>query len=298
MNFNLMTKLINQKNNQTGAGLVEYFVIIAFIILAAVITLYSVGSSTSETIQEAGSAISGDTTILNLNNKDETPEPTPNTCGNEQCEPSDRQGCPDCDVSCEDVECNPCQVQVCPPVDGQSCVTDDSAGGCPDNEHCFEGNCVGDDSCLEVLCTECETCESGQCNAIEDHTSCGDPCHSCIAGECVVDDEAGGCPDPISQICMSGQCQYIDEACKGVECPACQSCDSGLCIPDNNLQNCGVCNSCSEGECVPDNDNFNGCESLQCDSGSCVAPDPCLNIECFGCEKCVAGECVLDPDCI
>ena len=290
-----MKRSINQNSSQTGAGAVEYFVAMALIILATFIAIYVVGSGTSETIQEAGSAISGDSTAININTKQKD-EPI-DTCGNNNCDPTDAPECTDCANGCTDIQCNPCQTLHCPPLNGKSCVTDDAAGGCAENEHCSEGSCVPDDACLEVICEKCETCDSGQCSPIEDGNSCGLPCHSCISGECAVDDAAGGCPDEISSFCQSGECVIIDDSCNGVNCPECQICDSGTCIPLNQEHACGACQSCSEGECVPDDSDYATCESTQCSLGYCVSvPHPCDGVECLACETCVEGTCVEDPE--
>lgn len=170
-------------------------------------------------------------------------------------------------------------------------------------EGCEEGRC--DNLCVGVACGDCEVCAGGECEPAPNGDPCtddGDPCSAemCLSGTCmhlrIADDcgtracgpapngcgDCGTCAD--DQLCgADGQCQ---DACATVECPVCQVCAAGDCVPVGDGAACG--------------DDGDVCTMDECASGACShppAPNDCgarvcgpSPSGCAECGACQAGE--------
>ena len=167
-----------------------------------------------------------------------------------------------CVTPCDAYDCE--QGEVC--IDG---VCADPCDGitCPEGRACSYGACL-EESCELVGCAPGEVCILGACE--------GDPCAEAACGE--------------TQGCRGGECF---DTCLGVECPAGQSCEMGLCVDDPCAgRDCAFGAVCEEGVCVDD-----PCAGVQCpagevcDAGMCI-DDPCLQTTCPTGTSCWLGECV------
>jgi MYXO-CTERM domain-containing protein len=168
---------------------------------------------------------------------------------------------------------------------GEVCVNDQCVDACkdvtcPGSQVCQDGACV--DPCANLQCPQGQQCQGGQCVS---------PCN-CFAGDI-------GCTGGL--VCDSGSSNTcVPPPCKGVSCPAGQTCDatSGTCV--------SFCNGnvhCPQGEkCVDPDGCVPVCQGVQCPTnfacdpmtGQCVDMS-CANVTCFPPQVCMGGVCVA-PD--
>ena len=181
----------------------------------------------------------------------------------------------------EDCTCN----QICTP------------SGC----QCEPGKILIDDCCYDCIsdsdCDACEICQDGNCvpkcpGACEDGE-----CKECVSSsdcigrsdgrECCVNDECECCPDKYYDP-VSGQCEPLPICLKDSECPPCQRCVSGNCVPvecPDGYVNIGLSDNCCVREC-------------DCDNPSCPQDFACVpyDVDTCLCSECT-GNCIDDADC-
>lgn len=212
------------------------------------------------------------------------------------------------------IKCEECSH--CPEEEFEACLCEDSTD-CPACSTCVNGICVSlckdNEKCVNNTCCECETngeCPQGfycdgckcKCNGkVNDRGECveclqkGDcgPCQDCINGQCVdivcpnnlicIGGECG-CPLGSKYDVATNSCIPSDECFKDADCPVCQTCISGECVPIV----CPAGYKCVDGECI-----YWPCSNTSCENGAdCGEGCGCLNGECVPCYilECT-GEC-------
>jgi hypothetical protein len=200
---------------------------------------------------------------------------------------------PDCRRCVDDNDCddeNPCTTNTC---DEGECRDDVQADvACDDGDPCTNGVCDDEGTCVGTAISN--DCGLRQCGASPSG------CYEC--GDC---DAGFGCND-------EGMC---DSLCEGVQCPQCQACRAGFCVPSSEGAACegdgDVCtvSTCQAGQCVSD-PKPNDCGTRECGqspsgcyscgacspgwacnaNGQCF--DPCVGISCPECQTCQGGTCV------
>ncbi len=178
--------------------------------------------------------------------------------------------------------CGPCQACT-----SNTCVATGNGTSCSANA-CIQGAICIDGVCSGGSPVTCPPDVSDRCNSIE----C-DPALGCVK---TPTNEGGSCTDDpcFPGICRSGVCQDSD-----IECPPCQTCAQGQCIPGGNGDSCGNGLHCYAGNCcnmptiggeVPDDPNvLMGCNEtaeICCDASS----GPCCPGTSECCEICVTVE--------
>jgi hypothetical protein len=196
------------------------------------------------------------------------------------------------------------------------------------------------------ICNEDAECCSGFCNdgagnAIwrgqrrcacpEGSTPCGKWGSCCAVGTPCIDGICQEfCPPEIDcedgDLCTVNSCDPATGCVSTpVECPVCQVCEYGECVPDWFNQGgyctvegvegicidgecladvcddeCPDCTTCFQGDCIPDQSQ-NGTQCVDifglpgfCDYGFCAA-DYCEDDACPDCQTCVPGGCAPDP---
>jgi hypothetical protein len=177
---------------------------------------------------------------------------------------------------------------------------------CPDDGPCTVGRCDEEGNCQVDLVPGCRPCV--------DHNDCddGDPCTN---GVC---DDKGACvSDPLPNDCGLQECGaspsgcyecgdcdagfgcndegMCDSLCAYVECPQCQVCRDGVCVPSSEGAACtddgDVCtvSTCQAGQCVSD-PKPNDCGTREC------GPSPS---GCYSCGTCApGGDCNANGQCV
>jgi hypothetical protein len=126
----------------------------------------------------------------------------------------------------------------------------------------------GPPTCSPLTCYGCHACVNGVCTD-QPKTNCYDHTDQCMAAYCYPDGGCGysfdcrvndGCCGNGQMCNASGQCVCDPSVCCGVECPGCQECSNGACVP--NPANCY--------------DHTADCRASVCDAdGGCSYPLDC-----------------------
>jgi hypothetical protein len=226
------------------------------------------------------------------------------------------------------IKCEECSH--CPEEEFEACLCEDSTD-CPACSTCVNGICVSlckdNEKCVNNTCCECETngeCPQGfycdgckcKCNGkVNDRGECveclqkGDcgPCQDCINGQCVdivcpnnlicIGGECG-CPPGSKYDVATNSCIPSDECFKDADCPVCQTCISGDCVPIV----CPAGYKCVDGECI-----YWPCSNTSCENGADCGKDcgcldgecvPCYILECNGeCQEALGCKCNSSNKC-
>ena len=232
------------------------------------------------------------------------------------CENTD--DCSNCQECIGGICSDTCPDGICS--DDNTCVECDNANPCPNNQVCTSGDCQCPPShpfllngvCVQVedcadcpACTVCRdnncypvVCPEGVCNPLTDTcTECSNNSH-CGPNEICLEGGTCGCAPGYHLDIFTGLCVVTPECNLNSECPDCQQCVDGVCVPiicpPNQICVDDDCvTSCADGDDCPD--------GYGCYNGTCV---PCNTLDCespcifaSGC-GCVDGDCVdISDDC-
>ena len=232
------------------------------------------------------------------------------------CENTD--DCSNCQECIGGICSDTCPDGIC--TDDNTCVECDDANPCPNNQVCTSGDCQCPPShpfllngvCVQVedcadcpACTVCRdnncypvVCPEGVCDPLTDTcVECSDNSH-CGPNEICLEGGTCGCAPGYHLDILTGLCVVTPECNLNSECPDCQQCVDGVCVPiicpPNQICVDDDCvTSCTDGDDCPDGYGcYNGvcvaCNELACES-------PCIFAS--GC-GCVDDNCVdISDDC-
>ncbi len=199
---------------------------------------------------------------------------------------------------------------------GDACQSGTCQSGLPRDCSAFADDCntaacsEGGGACVRTPKTDLTPCTGDGNNCTLDRCESGVCLHPALPNDCgprVCGTSPNGCHDcgtcPDGFGCgTDGQCTNL---CAGVNCPECQACQGGACVPANEGAACTAdANECTQDQCVAGtcshpavsngtlcNDGTACTRSDTCQGGACTGADP---VVCTAKDVChVAGSC--DP---